>query len=284
MRQTSSSESQTMSLADPIIIHQPWGGLGDNLQFSTLPEGYAALGRPVFISAKNAFRNQEIAELVWGWNPYVQGYSDLPPNAGACVDFSNVPKSLSYIERIEKAHGLPPINRSPKIYYQPIPNRSFTDSIIIDVNSVSVPFPTIALGQYVRSVLKDFGYDTHHAVQIEFPTSPAQGFVERKLPGYGRYRIKNIFEYCDILASSKALITTHSGAYALAVALRRTNARLQIHCYCNLDQFNSRLFIFDGVQYHIDDPALNHLAERKIRKQKIKRLARRMFGSLNPIN
>jgi len=268
-----------MSLADPIIIHQPWGGLGDNLQFSTLPEGYAALGRPVFISTKNAFRNQEIAELVWGQNPYVQGYSDLPPNAGACVDFSNVPKSLAYIERIEKAHGLQPANRYPKIYYQPNPNPGFADSIVIDVNSVTVPFPVTALEQYVRSVLEDFGYDARHAVQIEFPSSPAQGFVPRKLPGYGRHLIKNIFEYCDILGSSKALITTHSGAHALAAALRRTNARLQIHCYCNIDQFNSRLFIFDGVQYHIDDPALNRLAERRTRKQKIKRLARRMLGS-----
>ena len=36
-------------MPDPICISQPWGGLGDNLAFSTLPELYSKLGHDVYI-------------------------------------------------------------------------------------------------------------------------------------------------------------------------------------------------------------------------------------------
>ena len=34
------------------ILAQPWGGLGDNLQFSTLPEKFSEKNIEVFISDK----------------------------------------------------------------------------------------------------------------------------------------------------------------------------------------------------------------------------------------
>ena len=46
------------------ILYQPWGGLGDNLQFSTLPEMFSKLGYEVYISDKNAYRSVEIFDLV----------------------------------------------------------------------------------------------------------------------------------------------------------------------------------------------------------------------------
>jgi hypothetical protein len=41
-------------MENEIIMHQPWGGLGDNLAFSTLPELYHSRGYKVYISNNNA--------------------------------------------------------------------------------------------------------------------------------------------------------------------------------------------------------------------------------------
>ena len=63
-----------------IVIEQPWGGLGDNLQFSTIPELAHSLGIKVFISNRNCYRNLDIKKLVWDMNPFISGFSDLPGN------------------------------------------------------------------------------------------------------------------------------------------------------------------------------------------------------------
>ena len=48
-----------------VILAAFHGGLGDNLQFSTLPEEfYKQQGRDTYISSQASFRNQEIYDLV----------------------------------------------------------------------------------------------------------------------------------------------------------------------------------------------------------------------------
>ena len=72
------------------ILYQPWGGLGDNLQYSTLPELYNTLGHEFYISSKNVYRNPEIYKLVWELNPYVKGISDEEYNVGSCMNYTKV--------------------------------------------------------------------------------------------------------------------------------------------------------------------------------------------------
>jgi hypothetical protein len=260
-----------------IIISQPWGGLGDNLQFSTLPELFAAKGHKVFVSADNAFRNAEIADLVWSRNPFIKGYSDAPANAGAVVSFDNIPKSLGYIERIEMAHGLEPRNRFPKIYYKPQIRPEFEGAIVIDINSITVGYGNDVLSRYVESVFCDYGYDRGKAIQIRFAKSLACGFDPKNLQAFTGHTVSSIYEYCDILGSCHAFVTTHSGAHALAVALRQFGRLPLVHCYCNNDQYNSRQFIFEGVHYHLDDPLANKRLAIKARKEKVKELFPRLF-------
>lgn len=106
---------------EKIIIFQDWGGLGDNLQFSTLPEMFAKKRgyNCAWISNKNVYRYEGIKELVWDANPYVAGYTDEAPNAGvagghAYQDVCN----KNHIKGVEKIHGLEPTNDYPKIYYK----------------------------------------------------------------------------------------------------------------------------------------------------------------------
>ena len=87
-----------------IIISQPWGGLGDNLQFSTLPELYDKLGYEVYVSNNNKVRNKEIYDLVWGENPYIKGVID--DNEGTVVgsnspEWPNLKENYYFIQRIE---------------------------------------------------------------------------------------------------------------------------------------------------------------------------------------
>jgi len=60
-------------MSKKIIISQPWGGLGDNLHYSTLPELFSNKGYDVYISNNNKVRNSEIFDLVWKMNPYIKG-------------------------------------------------------------------------------------------------------------------------------------------------------------------------------------------------------------------
>lgn len=55
-----------------------WGGLGDNLQVSTIPRRfYEKFGyKGVYISNSVPWRNKEIKELVWDLNPYIAGFTD----------------------------------------------------------------------------------------------------------------------------------------------------------------------------------------------------------------
>ena len=56
---------------EEMIVSQPWGGLGDNLQFSTIPRLCYENGISFGLSLRNQHRNQEIHDLVWKPNPYV---------------------------------------------------------------------------------------------------------------------------------------------------------------------------------------------------------------------
>ena len=245
-----------MSPLDPdlkeAIIHQPWGGLGDNLSLSTLPEMFAARGIRTLISTRNAVRNSEINSLVWGSNPFVCGVSDAEPNAGACRNpiLDTIPKSLNFIERIECAHSLEPANRLPKVYYKPNPRPELSDAVIVDIGSTAVAAPPAALADYLDYVFANYGYSGDEVFQVRFANQVAARNsyrIERLKP----LTVGSIFEYCDVIASCRAFVTVHSGAQTLAVALRGNQIRPFINCFCTVQQYNSRTYLWDNVEYYV---------------------------------
>jgi hypothetical protein len=234
------------------IVHQPWGGLGDNLSFSTLPEMFAACGIRTLISTRNAVRNPEINSLVWGMNPFVDGVSDAEPNAGACrnVILDTIPKSLNFIERIECAHSLEPANRIPKVYYEPKPRPELSDAVIVDVGSTSVAVPSATLADYLDYVFANYGYRNEEAFQVRFNSKVAAQNTD-PIGSLQPLTIRSIFEYCDVIASCRAFVTVHSGAQTLAVALRGNQTRPFINCFCTVQQYNSRTYLWDNVEYYV---------------------------------
>ena len=66
-----------------VLIKAYHGGLGDCLQFSTLPEQFSKQqGRNTYVLDESNFRNKEIYDLVWGCNPYIKGVKSGHWNAG----------------------------------------------------------------------------------------------------------------------------------------------------------------------------------------------------------
>ena len=119
------------------IIYQPWGGLGDNLQFSTLPELFHNQGHDVYISQKNAYRNIEILDLVWKLNPFIKGFINEMPNCGSCVPYKRIEQNKSIIFNQEICHNVVPINEIPKIYYEPKKNKKYENAILVDLSAFS---------------------------------------------------------------------------------------------------------------------------------------------------
>ena len=122
------------------------GGLGDALQFSTLPEEFEKQqGRKTYIVADAPFRNEGIYDLVWDKNPYVHGKKFGEWNAG---DLPSIPYredgfleengTGNMIPNWEKFHGLKPTNKYPKIYYEPEKDKGVKDLFIVDFTSTTV--------------------------------------------------------------------------------------------------------------------------------------------------
>ena len=125
---------------DDVILSAYHGGLGDNLQFSTLPEEFhKQQGRDTYIWSQASFRNSEIYDLVWGHNPYVKGIKDGDWSAGDTPDRHRVIES-DCISNWEALHGLKPTNKYPKIYYEPKKISSFDNVILVDLSSISITY------------------------------------------------------------------------------------------------------------------------------------------------
>jgi len=205
------------------ILYQPWGGLGDNLQFSTLPQRFSELGYEVYISDKNAYRNFEIFELVWKLNPFVNGISSEDYNIGETSIYRRIYSDKSIVYNQEACHGIDPKNEIPKIYYKPNFIHEFQDKIFVDLSSVSsFPIKPKYLDLY-------FKYK-HQSPNIIVPNF--NGRINSHVDINFRYNdkidIKSIFHFCDLIHSCKFFYCCFSGQSALASALNKTETTVFI--------------------------------------------------------
>ena len=234
-----------ISKPNTIIISQPWGGLGDNLQFSTLPQLYSEKGYDVYISSDNAYRNTQIADITWKLNPYIKGVSDLPPNAGSCNGVYWI--NNEYIKSIEHAHGFREgLNKYPVIYYTPKKIDALANTVIYDMNATSNDYSDFFI---LSSFIKIFNQYPNCEKKKIIPTSLPN---VRATPSFSTefINVHNLFEYCDIIYSCKALICLHSGTAVLASAVKRDNLTPDIHSIHNQEKRDPEGFLFDNVTYY----------------------------------
>ena len=194
-----------------IIIEQEWGGLGDNLQFSTLPEVGSKLGYEVYISNHNKYRNLDIKRLVWDINPFISGYTDERGNLNDLFNPNPINKdfpildrwndSLNIIQNIEFQIFGNSYNENPLLYYRPNLIENLSDKILLDPNSVSTNF---IFDSIIGSMNKEDLI-----------------ILNQEMIGYTNIKSSSIFEWVDIITSAKEFICQLSGGTVVMAAYNK---------------------------------------------------------------
>ncbi len=223
-----------------IILNGYGGGLGDWLQYSTVPELAYKNGVDCYIYSGAPFRSPQTLELLLK-NPYLKGLTDSLPNGGSTI-YSGWDKELNNIIKIqERNHGFVPTNTKPIIYYQPKLLKNFLNKDIVDFNSVSTN--GLYSDEKVQNYLDSLSSETILLNNNKY-----------KLNGKINYITQDIFGYCDVIYSCRKFICLHSGGSTLTSAISRFRADLENIVFIP-DDFDivkdiaSHVFIFEGQQY-----------------------------------
>jgi len=226
-----------------VILKAYFGGLGDNLQLSTLPEEfYKQQGRETYIQDGANFRNKEIYDLVWGMNPYVKGVSSGNWNAGDTPEIVISNCNNNWINSWESAHGLEPKNKYPKIYYKPNKIKEYQDVILVDFTATSLKFDGIGDGYDIEKLKKSFQelvskYPDKKFVEVKFKKDINESNIN--IDCDDQVMIESIFHYCDLMYSSSGLAGLHSGSTALASAIKGYREDLDIFVFVSDTLYNN---------------------------------------------
>ena len=248
-----------------VLLGSYFGGLGDNLQFSTLPEEFSKQqGRDTYIVSETTFRNKEIYDLVWGCNPYVKGVKDGRRTAGDTpeINFVNPNGYYSSITNWEYLHGLEPTNSLPKIYYEPKKLEGYEDTILVDLSSISLKhngdkssFPPAYDEKEVLTEYNKLRYFNPKKKFAEVKFSQDLGTNSFSFNSDLTITVDSIFHYCDLMNSAYGILGLYSGQSALSAAIIEYNPDLLSMCLISEAVYKKHCkqsgFIFDNLKYII---------------------------------
>lgn len=252
-------KNQTGPFVDPpdkqIRIGQPWGGLGDNLQYTTLPELFTRKGYDVYLSSYNKCRSHELCELIWKLNPYIKGVSNLPPNVGEIVNkYANYSPPLGYIKNIELAHGLTNgHHKYPVIYYNPKHIKGIENYLFYDPTYVSERGKPDMRKSY-ESIFAKYPDMTPYMLRFKqkFEKPGLEKVHKTKVNSLETaiYEIKDIYHFCDVLYSCKVYACAFSGGSVLASAIKQGRHTPEVYSfYSTGPHFKDHYFMFDNIHY-----------------------------------
>ena len=202
------------------ILYQPFEGLGDHLQFSTIPEQLSNAGYDVYLSETVKFKNHQIYKLIYEHNPFIKGISSEAPNCGVLNNNWGY-EGKEHINRMEAICGAPESSIAlPKIYYKPNFLKEFAGKTVVLLEHDST----------------NYTYD--QTLFIVSQTEPDAIFLKT---GRGKQmfdvkedflvQVENIFHLTDIIYSCKHFICLFSGPSVLASAVKYNNDGPEITCY-----------------------------------------------------
>lgn len=236
-----------------IFLKAYHGGLGDSLQFSTLPEQFSKQqGKKTYILEDAPFRNPEIYELVWEKNPYVEGKASGTWNAGDTPDIEYSNLTGNTIQNWEKLHGLEPVNTHPKIYYEPENHKDMKDVFIVDFSCISIDYNKGQLKNIFENLKNE--YPDRKFLSVYFKNKVSDGKHNVYDIGFDGYiEIENIFRYCDLISSAYGFVSLSSGASHLSSAIKEYSPDLKSICIMPEEWYNIHrdrgLFLFDNIEY-----------------------------------
>jgi len=204
-----------------IEIYQPWGGLGDNLAHSLIPELCYQNNIKCSLSKHNTARNQQIHDIVWELNPF------LEKTKGESTDLSwldrckqhEIPGKLNHIQVLQKVYGFDTNFEYPKIYYKPNYLAELKDKTILDLSIHSIA------GDYkpqnILKILEQLNIDASAFAVTHSKISYGTHFDTTSK--YKKIDINELTHYSDVLFSCKRFITLYSGPSNLASTIKHHN-------------------------------------------------------------
>jgi len=180
-----------------IIISQPWGGLGDNLQLSTIPEVAHSLGIDVYVSNHNTYRNTDIKKLVWDTNPFVKGYLDMPGNTVYSCTFGG-----NIVQQWEQQLFGKVFNSRPKLYYSPQKIERVFSEVVVDLNAAAANSSSAI-----------------NTIKHKYPDAIYVNCIDPCINN--ALHSSNIFEWVDIATSAKKFVCQHSGGSVVMAAYNK---------------------------------------------------------------
>jgi len=224
-----------------LVFKVYWGGLGDHLLYSPIPRlakeihGYDK----VYISNHSNYRNPNTKQLVWGYNPYIDGFSDKDTDY---PKFSETDPGLNILDQIALFVGISDeatCHLEPEIYYKPKIIPELKNAILFDPNSINKSgVPTIADVE---------NYFNRKNIQITHQMKGLYGNINTR--GRTEVHSETLEQFCDMIVSCKEFICFTTGAATLAAALGKSANVLYIsgikpmfhhsrqHTYTNIDWY-----------------------------------------------
>ena len=218
-----------------IILQISYGGLGDNLFLSHIPQiaKQTSNVRDVFISTHSVFRDEAYKHLIWECNPYVDGFVNetgleiVGPHAqrvrASLLDhyllkmgfnnrISHLEPGCNLLDQYMLAMGFEDGLRfhEPKIY-QEIPRRSeYQNVVLYDPNYIT------NVGRISREAVREFF--KREGLQPNLQMQRYANFIELA-EVTDRISTSSIVDFCSLLVSCKALYCLATGTATLAAAL-----------------------------------------------------------------
>jgi len=203
-----------------------FGGLGDQLQFSCMPEYLSSLGHQVKLYVGPdvmSFRNQAIKDFVWGYNPFIYPEGKEKPlcesafgpwNMGDVPNLPYINTTGAFISNWEAMHGLEPKNVLPKIYYTPKTFELTKQDGLIELSGISMKYNPESVKAQVRKIIANSNINWRQVV-----SDYQSNYIE--LPEIPKVKVSSLEELSDLIHNCKSLITLNSGVHSLAAAIQR---------------------------------------------------------------
>jgi hypothetical protein len=205
-----------------LIIEIPYGGLGDHLFHSHLPRIAKELGgyQFVYISNKSKLRHPDNKYVVWGLNPFVDGFVDEP---GVSCDLGSIVKKLekdtegrvNLLDEIMLAFGLDDEERhhEPEIYYKPKFVEDYS-KVIYDPNHLSCIGAANSKYAMLFFSKNNLTFEAIMRLRTEdafYEPDGQEVFIDTP----------TLMDFCDLVFSSKKMFCLTSGTATLAAALKK---------------------------------------------------------------
>ena len=239
------------------ILYIDFGGLGDHLSFSTLPETCHNNGFDFYLSSRSKIRSPQTLELIWKLNPFFKGVTDEEPNCGHnnYTNLEGYNDELSLNKNMEEKIGfpesdLPHNSKYPIIYRQPNLIEDFKDCLLIDLNGThfanhGYTYNWVKIKELIEADISKNNYNNVYFIKpsaVNYSNASFDFTIGESI------NVKDIFEYSDMIYSAKKIYTIWAGGSHLGSAIKwKYKPELEIKTFS--DNTTKSCFWYDNVNY-----------------------------------